>query len=115
MDLLPAVTHIALDAVVAARAIIKDHVLHIPVDARSGSIRVIGWVSPIVLQVMSIYTFRFIMFSQVKGTELSFIMENVEIVIKFIVVDQRYPDLFLVVGERTEFAILAFVNIIRVV
>jgi hypothetical protein len=51
----------------------------------------------VVLPVVGVYALRFIVFSEVEGTELCFVVEHVEIVILDIVVDERGQDLLLAV------------------
>jgi hypothetical protein len=46
---------------------------------------------------VGVYALRFIVFSEVEGTELCFVVEHVEIVILDIVVDERGQDLLLAV------------------
>ncbi len=57
----------------------------------------------------------FIVFSEIEGTELSFVMEHVEVLIKLIVMDEFCAYFCLIVGEGAEILVLALVDVIGIV
>lgn len=63
---------------------------------------------------MGIYTQGFIMFSEIEGAELCFVVEHIKILVKFIVMNQLGAYLFLTVSKRTKIRVLTFVDIIGV-
>lgn len=87
LKLLPSVTHLAINSLIAARVIIINHVFEIPIKACIRSIIITGGAPTIILEIMSIYTFGLIVFSEVEGTELCFVVEHIEISIILIIVN----------------------------
>lgn len=53
------------------------------------------------------------MLCQVEGTELCFVVEHVEILIKLIVVDKLSTDLILAVREGAEVPVLTLFHVVR--
>lgn len=106
--------HITIDTILTTDIIVIDIFLKFPIEAGNRLIEIIGWISSVILKIVCIHTKGFIMFSEVEGTELCFIVEHVEIFIKDIVMDKLDSDLFFIMSKRAIISIFAFVNVIRV-
>lgn len=87
--------------------IIIDHLLGVPVDTGEWLIRIDRGVTTVILPVMSVYALVFLVLSQVQNTELSLVVEHVEILILNVVVDQFGEDLLLAVSIRAELSVWA--------
>ena len=66
--------------------------------------------SSVVLPVVGVYTLWRIVFSQVKRTELSFIVKHVKILVFSIIVDESWQNFFFGMCIGTKITIGAFVN-----
>ena len=85
--LFPAMAHVAASSTFASAKIIVNHLFSFPVDAWNGFVRISRRVSSVVLPVVSIHTFVFFVFSQVKNTEFSLVVKHVKVFVFDVIVD----------------------------
>ena len=90
--------------------IIIDHLFGVPVDTGEGLIRIDRGVTTVILPIMSVYALVFLVLSQVQNTELSLVVEHVEVLILNVVVDQFGEDLLLAVSIGAELSVWALGN-----
>lgn len=69
----------------------------------------------IVLPVMGVNAFGWVVFSEVEGTEHSFVVKHVEIIVLCVVVDKCGQDLFFAMGVGAEVLVGTFVDVVGVV
>lgn len=64
---------------------------------------------------MGINAQGFIVFGEIEGTELSFVVKHVEVLIKLIVMDELCAYFCLIVGKGAKILVLTLVDVIGVV
>ena len=112
LKLFPPVAHIAIDSIFASLVIIIYVILELPIVAGNGFVIVSRRVSSIVLQVVSIYTESFVMFSKIEGAKLGFIVEHVEVFVKDIIMNELDSDLLFAMSKRKIISIFTLWNVI---
>lgn len=113
LQLLPAVTHIAVEAILTSKVIIINVVFEFPVKAGDGFVGVVGRVAAIVLQVMGVHAQSLVMLGEVEGAELGLVVEHVEVFVELVVVNEFGPDLVLAVREGAEVSVLTLLHVVR--
>ena len=103
----PAMTCVTGSTIATPTQIIIDHLFGVPVDTGEGFIRIDRGVTTVILPVMSVYALVFLVLSQVQNTELSLVVEHIEILILNVVVDQFGEDLLLAVSIGAELSVWA--------
>lgn len=101
----PPMTGVACGPITTATQVVIYHLLGIPVDTGEGFIRIDRGVATVILPIMSVYALVFLVLSQVQNTELSLVVEHVEVLILNVVVDQFGEDLLLAVSIGAELSV----------
>ena len=106
--LFPAMTHVAASSTFASTKIIVNHLFSFPVDAWNGFVRINRRVSSVVLPVVSIHTFVFFVFSEVKNAKFSLVVKHVKVFVFDVIVDQFGLEFLFAMGVGTKLFVRAF-------